>query len=191
MTYDDDECKVHFEGKILWRGNRDPSIKLWVLPLEPGKAREVENRWEKQDHQANSTMQQANNAYIMLCKESLIKYLHQCLFCPPKKTLIAAIKHKQLTTWPGLRARAVGRYLPNHDPFMDKGHMKRHKKGIQSMKQKLRDNTESIEVKHCINPPLEQKKVNQLFASMTYIDKKDGIMYTDLTGNFPVRSIEG
>ena len=26
---------------------------------------------------------------------------------------------------------------------------------------------------------------------MAYIDKKDGIMYTDLTGNFPVRSIDG
>ena len=50
---------------------------------------------------------------------------------------------------------------------------------------------ESIAVKQCINPPLEQEKMNQLFASMAYIDKKDGIMYTDLTDNFPVRSIEG
>ena len=33
--------------------------------------------------------------------------------------------------------------------------------------------------------------MNQLFASMAYINKKDGIMYTDLTGNFPVRSIDG
>ena len=50
---------------------------------------------------------------------------------------------------------------------------------------------ESIAVKQCINPPLEQEKMNQLFASMAYIDKKDGIMYTDLTGNFLVRSIKG
>ena len=33
--------------------------------------------------------------------------------------------------------------------------------------------------------------MNQLFASMAYIDKKDGIMYTHLTGNFPVRTIDG
>ena len=136
-------------------------------------------------------MHQANNACTMSCKESLIKYLHQRLFCPPKKTLLAATKNNQLTTWPGLTARAVEWYLPDHVPATDKGHMKRHKKGIRSMKQKVRDDLESIEVETCINPPLEQEKMNQLFASMAYIDRKDSIMYTDLTGNFPVRSIDG
>ena len=135
MTYDDDECRVYFKGKIVWSGNREPSTKLWVLPLEPGKAREVKNRLEKQDHQANLAMHQANNAYTMSCKESLIKYLHQCLFCPPKTTLIAAIKNNQLTTWPGLTAKAVEKYLPNYAPAKNKGHMKRHEKGIQSTKQ--------------------------------------------------------
>ena len=33
--------------------------------------------------------------------------------------------------------------------------------------------------------------MNHLFASMAYIGKKDGIIYTDLTGNIPVRSIDG
>ena len=32
--------------------------------------------------------------------------------------------------------------------------------------------------------------MNHLFTIMAYIDKKDGIMYTDLTGNFLVRSID-
>ena len=59
------------------------------------------------------------------------------------------------------------------------------------MKEKLNGNIESIAVKQCTNPPLEKEKMNQLYASMAYIGKKDGIMYTDLTGNFPVRSTEG
>ena len=59
------------------------------------------------------------------------------------------------------------------------------------MEQKMNDVMESIVVEECINPPSKQEKMNQLFANMAYIDKKDGIMYTDLTGNFPVRSIEG
>ena len=42
-----------------------------------------------------------------------------------------------------------------------------------------------------MNPPLEEEKMNQLFAGLAHLDKKDGIMYTDLTGNFPVRSIDG
>ena len=28
--------------------------------------------------------------------EELIQYLHQCLFCPPKRTLIKAIKNQQI-----------------------------------------------------------------------------------------------
>ena len=33
--------------------------------------------------------------------------------------------------------------------------------------------------------------MDQLFAIVAYIDKKDGIIYVDLTGNFLVRSIDG
>ena len=150
----------------------------------------MHNRWEKQDYQANFTTYQAHNAYTMSYNESLIKYLHQCLFLTPKQTLIAAIKNNQLTTWPGLTSRAVEGYLPNHVPSIDKGHTRRHKKGIRSTKQKLKDDLESIEVEMCINLPLEQKKKNQLFASLAYVHKNDGIVYTDLTGNFPVRSTD-
>ena len=39
---------------------------------------------------------------------ALVKYLHQCLFSPPKRTLIKVIKNNQLATWPGLTARAEG-----------------------------------------------------------------------------------
>ena len=49
----------------------------------------------------------------------------------------------------------------------------------------------SEEVNQCINPPLEEEKMNQLFAGLIYVDKKNEIMYTNLMGNFPVRSIDG
>ena len=94
-----------------------------------------------------------------------------------------ASKHNQLTTWPDLTATSVVKYLPYHTPATDTGHMKRHKKGIQSTKQKPKKDLESIEVKRCINPPLEQEIMNQSFASIVYIDKKDGIMHTYLTCN--------
>ena len=38
----------------------------------------------------------------------------------------------------------------------------------------------SEEVKQCTNPPLEEEKMNQLFAGLVYVDKKDGMMYTNL-----------
>ena len=41
-----------------------------------------------------------------------------------------------------------------------------------------------------MQPPVEDKQYNQLFTKLTYVDHKDGTMYTNLTGKFPVRSID-
>ena len=70
----------------------------------------------------------------MSSKEEVIKFLHQCLFCPTKSTLLKAIRNNQLATWAGLTAEAVEYYLPESWPANDKGHMKRQQKGIRSTK---------------------------------------------------------
>ena len=81
----------------------------------------------------------------MTSKEELIRYLHQCLFCPPKQTLLKAIKNNQLATWTGLTTEAVQKCLPDSCPATDKGHMKRQQKGIISTKDKINDALEQIE----------------------------------------------
>ena len=42
-----------------------------------------------------------------------------------------------------------------------------------------------------MNPPVEKEKWNQLFMTMGIIDKKDGTIYADLTGRFPITSVDG
>ncbi len=42
-----------------------------------------------------------------------------------------------------------------------------------------------------MHPPLEREKHNQLFAYVEKLDPKEGTFYADLTGRFPVRSIDG
>ena len=74
----------------------------------------------------------AENVYTITSKESLIRYLHQCLFIPTKKTLVKAIKNNQLTTWSGLTADAVHKHLPYAALATYKGHIKRQRKGIRS-----------------------------------------------------------
>ena len=84
------------------------------------------------------------------------------------------------------------RYLPDNAPATDKGHMSRYRKGIRSMRKKeALDKLKELAVEQCCNPPLEEEKRNQLFGFMIHQDKKTGIMHTNLTGNFPVRSIDG
>ena len=133
----------------------------------------------------------ANNAYQMTSKEELIRYLHQCLFCPPKSTLLKAIKNNQLETWPGLTEEAFQKYLPDSCLVTDKGHMKRQKKGIRSTKDKIKDALENIETAQCMNPPEERERMNQIFMTLGYVDKKEETIYADLTRKFPITSIHG
>jgi hypothetical protein len=127
----------------------------------------------------------------MTSKEALIKYLHQCLFSPTKRTLLHAIENKQLTTWPGLTTRAVQKYLPDSAPATDKGHMKRQKQGIRSTRQKLRAELDKIETARDMHPPQEQESMNHLFCYTGSLDNKDGTIYVDFTGKFPIRSLDG
>ena len=33
VTYDDDECRVYYNRKVVWIGKREPQTGLWILPL--------------------------------------------------------------------------------------------------------------------------------------------------------------
>ena len=42
-----------------------------------------------------------------------------------------------------------------------------------------------------MNPPKEREKCNQFFMTMGMINKKEGTIYADLTGKFPITSMSG
>jgi hypothetical protein len=69
--------------------------------------------------------------------------------------------------------------------------MKRQKQGIRSTKTQLHDKLEQIETARDMHPPQEKVSTNHLFCYTGHIDKKDGTIYVDLTGEFPIRSIDG
>ena len=33
VTYDDDECRIYYNKKIVWLGKIEPQTVLWILPL--------------------------------------------------------------------------------------------------------------------------------------------------------------
>jgi hypothetical protein len=110
----------------------------------------------------------------MTTKQELIQYLHQCLFCPPKRTLLKAIRNKQLSTWPDLTIEAVEKYLPASCPATDKGHMKRQAQGIRSTKAKIQASLQNIEYERDVNPPRTIEKDNHIFIALGQIDVKRG-----------------
>ena len=42
-----------------------------------------------------------------------------------------------------------------------------------------------------MNPPEEKEIMNQIFMTLGYVDKKEGKIYADLTGKFPISLIHG
>ena len=48
-----------------------------------------------------------------------------------------------------------------------------------------------IETQRCMNPPKEREKRNQLLMTTGMINKKEGTIYADLTGKFPITSMNG
>jgi hypothetical protein len=190
VTYDKNDCKVYYKNKVVWRGVREPSTGLWILDI-------TQTNLKTQDNKPTSTptqtpkRDQINNAYHMTTKQELIQYLHQCLFCPPKRTLLKAIRNRQLATWPGLTIEAVEKYLPASCPATDKGHMKRQAQGIRSTKAKIQASLQNIEYERDVNPPRTIEKDNHIFIALGQIDVKRGTIYADLTGNFPITAIDG
>lgn len=69
--------------------------------------------------------------------------------------------------------------------------MRRQRQGIRSTKDKTTAALNAIETERDFHPPREQEKMNHLFARLAYVDRRDGTIYTDLTGKFPIKSIEG
>ena len=69
--------------------------------------------------------------------------------------------------------------------------MKKQRKEIRSTKVKIKDALEKIETARCMKPPEERERMNQIFMTLGYVDKKDGTIYADLTGKSPITSIHG
>ena len=42
-----------------------------------------------------------------------------------------------------------------------------------------------------MNPPEEKERMNQIFMTLGYVDKKEGTIYAELTGKSPIASIHG
>ena len=65
----------------------------------------------------------AYNVHRIRSKEVLVDYLHCAAGYPVKRTWIAAIKNGFYSTWPGLTAELVSRYLPDDTEEIAAGHL--------------------------------------------------------------------
>jgi hypothetical protein len=109
------------------------------------------------------------------------------MFQSPPSTWLYAIANNNFTTWPGLTGRAVQRHLPKALATA-KGHLDKHRKNIRSTQAQQPTAQEPLDTDMF---PAREDKTNALFACLGLADTQGHIVYTDLTGAFPVMSNAG
>jgi hypothetical protein len=111
----------------------------------------------------------ANNVYELRNTGALVHYLHKALFSPAKSAMLQAVKDGHLITWPGLTEDAIKKHL-KLTPATAMGHLNQRRQNKRPT-------------------PDTHLGTNTHIVYAVVVDQ--GQLYTDLTGNFPVRSSKG
>jgi hypothetical protein len=123
----DNECSVIFtqyqvtvyrSGKDVIYGSRDPKSRLWRVNLK---------------QKMNTKIAQCNHAHDNNNQKDLLNYLHDACFSPVKSTWIKAIKHGNLSSWPGLNEHSIEKYL-SKSTSTTKGHLNQQRQNARATK---------------------------------------------------------
>jgi hypothetical protein len=123
----------------------------------------------------------AMNVYELPSTREVVRFLHAALGFPTKATLLTAIRHGNLVTFPGLTKENVSKHFPESDETQ-KGHMKQTKQGVRSTK--VIDEDALLE-----SNPTPGVKHKDVYIRVFDATKK--AMYSDQTGKFPITSSRG
>jgi hypothetical protein len=175
VTFTKKECKVTIDGTTVLAGPRDPSTKLWHLPINPTNLQPNANLTNPATDQHTHN---ALSAYTLPTKQQALKFMHQIMFCPPIPTLIKAIENGQLRTFPHLTVKNVRKHL-EPSPATAKGRIRMNRQGLRSTRQTAN------------NPKTPPPPHNEVFCFAAVADKTQRTIYHDLTGRLPVMSLEG
>jgi hypothetical protein len=121
----------------------------------------------------------ANELYESRNTGALVHYFHKALFSPTKSAMLQAVKDGHLITWPDLTEDAINKHL-KLTPAMAMGHMNQRRQNIRS--------TSKAPIEKQPTPDTDLgTKIHLAYAVIV----NQGQLYTELTGNFPVRSSKG
>jgi hypothetical protein len=121
----------------------------------------------------------AINVYELRNTGALVHYLLKALFSPTKSAMLQAVKDGRLLTWPCLTEDAINKHL-RLTPSTAMGHMNQRRQNIRS--------TSKASIEKQPTPDTELGTKTHLVYTVV-VDQ--GQLYTDLAGNFPVRSRKG
>ena len=207
-------CDVMYNSKLILRGYKDPQTDLWTLPITSDAIKQQSTVGKDLGDQKNPRqLHVAGFTHSVRTRANAVKFAHQSLCNPKISTLMKALKKGFLKGCPNLSEELVTKYL-NPSPATAKGHMKRPKRGIRSTTRVApaihpvvrRTNTDMVPL--VVDPPQypgpaddtyngptiiedDSESIANLFCFGAFADKVNGVIYNDLTGNFPFMSLDG
>ena len=126
--------------------------------------------------------------------------MHQAFFNLPIQTLITAANNGQMKGIPLLNdAKMIKKYLAP-SPATSKGRLTKQRSNVRSTrpKEKTKQQTEEeIDSNEPIPPDTDvdviptEEQASNVFCCAALADATEGTLYTDMTGSFPVQSLEG
>jgi hypothetical protein len=160
----------------------------------------------KIDTQQDTVQHTAQFAHSISTRANKVKFAHQSLCNPKISTLLKATRKGFLKGCPNISEKLILKYL-NPSPATAKGHMKRPRQGIHSTTTKnipmmQQDNTPvNLQIIHLpmqdgtryqnVIPDDSDASIANIFCFGAFADKRTGVMYNDMTGNFPFVSLDG
>jgi hypothetical protein len=139
VIFDDQQCRVSFNGTTILTGHKDPASNFWTLPILTEQARP----WTTPGYNSLETESTPLRpgpckgrapqhpapqpsitlfSYHRTTKENAVKFMHQSLCNPPIASLLKAIDAGFLCSTPHLNAKSIRKYL-TPSPATSKGHM--------------------------------------------------------------------
>ncbi len=219
VVFDDEKCNVIYDGAVILQGLKDPSTDLWTLPIRTAKMwTENHNNVSPsiiattKGDDVHPGVNSATFTHSVRTRGNGVKFAHQALCNPKISTLLKAVRHGFLHGCPNMSEKLILKYL-NPSPATAKGHMKRPWHGIRTTHRIappqqsnssalpiqaipiLRPNEDHVAQIEIIPAPKYFRQnypfTAYLFCSTAFADKVSGVVYSDLTGNFPFMSYDG
>ncbi|KAL7487503.1 hypothetical protein ACHAW6_013082 [Cyclotella cf. meneghiniana] len=192
-TADDCTISIFTKDSVTIHKDTDVLITCQGKPLligvqnEHGRCRipliQHSGQWQPRtpSKKASTVLSQANNVYDLPSTKQAIKWMHAIGRYPVKSTWLKSVQAGNFVGWPLLTAKNIQKYYPD-SAETPKGHLNQIRKNVRSTKPKP--------------PPFEDVHSNQLHGRKvqdvyTYTYQVHDTIFTDQTGQFPVRSQAG
>ena len=137
-------------------------------------------------HTTASLTRHSNSVYEQKTKQDVVKFIHAACFSPVPQTLVQAINASFFSSWHDLTASLITKHFPKCEATT-LGHLDQTRKNIRSTR--VHPQVSIPQQLACSFDSIASPMRTNIVLVDTFMPSK--IIYSDLTGMFPVKSTRG